>query len=131
MRKSVTWPDVEKSVRAWIGTRWSLGIDAVYTETGETVPDEYAVIDVTPGPGDFDTDREIDVEVTVYARTRARAKALATEVDSIMSLLPASGTEEFYVDAIAVRFGFAIEKTPTQTARQASATYTLTVRPQG
>lgn len=118
------WPDVERTVVAWLGT---LG-RPVYTETGPTTPTEYLTVERVGGTGTR-IDRDVDVEISVIAGTRSDLWALVAQVEARVRALAASG-DDTYVDDVAETFAFAIDPYPNTTVRRATATYTLTVRPQ-
>ena len=118
------WPNVEEAVVAWLG---ALG-RPVYTETGPSTPAEYLVVERVGGAGTA-IDQDVDVEVSVIAPTRAAMWALVSQVEARMEALAANGTDT-YVDDVALTFGFKVDPYPNVTVRRATATFTVTVRPQ-
>jgi len=124
-----SWPDIERAVVAWFAP---LG-RPVYTETGPTVPTEYLTVERVGGVG-TSIDRDVDVEISVIAVTRTAMWDLVADVEARVRALAANGdplgVPPFYVDDIAERFAFAFDPYPNTAARRATATYTLTVRPQ-
>ena len=118
-----SWPDVEKAVVAWLTT---LGVP-VYTETGPTTPAEYILVERVGGAGRR-IDKDISIEVAVIAASRPAMWALASSVEMRMRELAAAGAP--YIDDVDEQFSFAFDPYPNVAARRATATYTLTVRPQ-
>jgi hypothetical protein len=99
----------------------------VYTETGPTTPTEYLTVERVGGTGTR-IDRDVDVEISVIAGTRTAMWDLVAQVEARIRALAATGDP--YVDDVAETFAFAFDPYPNQSARRATATYTLTVRPQ-
>lgn len=118
------WPDIERAVVAWLGT---LG-RPVYTETGPTTPAEYLTVERVGGTGTR-IDRDVDVEISVIAATRPALWDLVADVEARIRALAATG-DGMYVDDVVEAFAFSIDPYPNTSVRRATATYTLTVRPQ-
>lgn len=116
----------------WLSTHTTA---VVYTETDQNlvaVARAKGVILVQRSGGSTAViSKDVDVEVWVFAGTRAEMWALAADVESAMFDLAADGAAEGYVDDVVEAFGFSQEPYSNTSVRRATATYQITVRPQG
>lgn len=123
---ALTWPDLEASVAAHLTARLPA---PVYTETppDASLPVPRVVVERVGGAG-LGIVQDVDIEVTVWAATRAAMWALVSLTETAMGALAAAGQP--YVDDVALPFAFAAQPPRSHGSRSATATYTLTVRPQ-
>ena len=122
------WANVERLVVRYL--RDTLRIP-VYTETfADQGGTEWVTVARIGGHG-YDLEKTINVEVDVHAQTRANMWALAARVEEAMDRLVAAGTVDGYVDDVAEVFAFAFDPPANRDVRRATATYALTLRPQG
>ena len=124
------WANVERGTLAWLRARLER---PGYTEVPADPPEEYFTVERTGGGGRW-LDKDVDVEVSVHAMSRPAMWAFAAAVESAMWALAANGDPQgdppFYVDDVGETFAFAVDPHPNAERRRATATYTLTVRPQ-
>jgi len=123
VREVLGWANVERVVVTWLAESTNL---PVFTETGPEAPVPRVRVERVGGAG-AGLDRDVDIEVTVYAASRAELWAACAAVDTAMADLAANGAP--YVDDVTTAFGFAADGDEARPARNALATFTLTVRP--
>lgn len=126
------WANVERLVVQWLSQRTTA---TVFTETSTDL-DKYAlttgaILVQRSGGSTAEISKDVDIEIWVYRGTRALMWDLAADVESVMADLAADATAEGYVDDVIEAFGFSQEPYANQSVRRATATYQLTVRPQG
>lgn len=126
------WPRLERTVIAWLTPR------VAPAEVWAERPDDLVAIAKAKGAVRLeraggtgtDIDHALQLEVTVYAGTRGELWDLADLVESALADLAGDGSSDAYVDDVEATFLFAAEPHPDPSVREATATFTITVRPQ-
>lgn len=93
------------------------------------MPDVYFTVRRTGGTLVW-IDREVDIEIVVSTKdSRSHMWNLADIVESSMFDLAANTTGDLYVDNVDEPFAFADDPPDDPNINQATATFTLTIRP--
>ena len=124
------WPIIERPLCDHLAEhtnfRWT-----VEGGRGITVP--LGVVQVVGGSSSLDVDANPNIEITLHAATREGLWVLARQVSRVFAALnPGPIGDTIWVDE--AREAFALEIDPdlgTATYKVATATYALTLRPQG
>ncbi|MBM6622670.1 hypothetical protein JTF08_13725 [Micrococcaceae bacterium RIT802] len=128
--RELDWAEVEYEARAWLQAGTGR---PVFTETGSGLGDQVPAYKLeVVGGNESDVrarERAVLVEVESFDIGRGKALAAGRAADRCMCSLAQNGTEEWYVDEVAVRFIPAIEPYENETLRRTTATYELTIRP--
>lgn len=121
----MTWPNVERGIVSYLK-----GLAPTYTQTVGVMPDLYITVERVGGAGS-PVDQDVSIEVTVSSReSRGDMWDLAATVEDAMRSLAANDGGGIYIDDVSLRFGFGIDMPTTQGVWQATATFSLTLRPQ-
>ena len=124
------WPIIERPLCDHLAEhtnfRW-----AVEGGRGITVP--LGVIQATGGSSTLNVDANPSVEISLYAATREGLWAMARQVTGVFAALnPGPIGDQIWVDEAREAFSLVIDPDlGTATYKAATATYALTLRPQG
>ena len=119
-------PQAERLVLDWLTSGLA---EPVFTETGETLKPGTVKVQVTGGPG-AELLRSPSVEVCTYEVGRGAALDLLEKVDQRMMELAANGFPDRFVDDVRLVFYPAVEPYMNTGLHQATASYTIDIRPQ-
>lgn len=127
------WPLIEEALADHLASRTGF---PWRTEGGSVDRLPLGVVQRSGGSGDLDLEDVAAVEVTLFAASRSGAWELARRVHRAFASLSPGGIvptqgEPIYVDEARQPFGYAIDPDRgTSAYRVATATYSLTLRPQ-
>ena len=131
MADDTPWPLIEAALVDHLPTVTSIPWEAPgRSDAGARIP--LGVVEQAGGGQTSGFDQHVDIEVTVYAANRAGCWYLAAQVDqAILRGLNPGGAGGIFVDETAQAFGWVIDPDRSGDGYEvATATYTLTVRPQ-
>lgn len=125
------YPNLERALLDWLPTVTGFAWEAPGRHSiGARVP--VGIAERAGGSGGATLDAAMSIEVTVAAATRSGCWAMAQQIDrAFLRSLNPGGAGVIYVDEVRLIFGWAIDPDRSGDGYNvASATYTLTVRPQ-
>lgn len=124
------WPLVERPLADHLNDSTSFDWTIEGGHVGDRVP--LGIVQQVGGSGDLDLEESPSIEVTLIAATRSGVWEMAQQVNRVFAgLNPGGIAGRIHVDEARQAFGFVIDPDRgTAAYRVATATYTLTLRPQ-